>query len=118
MPGTSLCSRIAIACERSGQTPARIGIGEEPPRRGQEAVEPVELEQRLRHRELSSRRELLLEALELELCVVGRRVHRDADEERRRAVDRLADVVDAFVQPGSSRTSPIESISYTPREPG
>ena len=40
IPGTSLCSRSAIAWERSGQTPARTGIGEVPPRRSRNRSSP------------------------------------------------------------------------------
>ncbi len=64
----------------------------------QETFEPVEVEQCLCHRELCTRGELALEPLELEIRVVGGGVDRNPDEERRGPVDRLADVVHAFVQ--------------------
>ena len=53
----------------------------------QEVVEVREVEEDLRHREPRTCLELLLEALELVVEVVGGRVQRDTDEERRRRVD-------------------------------
>ena len=76
-----------------------------------EAVEVVEVEDDLRHRELRARLDLLPEAVGLELEVVGGRVDRDADEERRRRVDRPAVEVLAAVQPVISRVRPIASTS-------
>ena len=56
----------------------------------EERVEVRDVEEHLRHRELRARVELALEALELHVEVVGGRVHRDADVEGRRRVDRAA----------------------------
>ena len=58
-----------------------------------ELLEPVEVakvEESLRHRELGARLDLLAKPVELGLEVVSRWIDRDAEEERRRRVDRLA----------------------------
>ena len=67
-------------------------MGHEPPRRSRNASRNASIEKNLRHRELRAGLELLLEALELVVEVVGRRVDRHPEEERRRCVD-LAPVV-------------------------
>ena len=71
MPGTSLCSRSASRWLVSGKTPTRTGIGHLPPSLSTNASRYVEVEDDLRHRELRSRFELLLEPLELDVDVVG-----------------------------------------------
>ena len=63
---------------RSGQIPTSSGIGERAAEAVEERVEVLEVEEHLRHRELRSGLELALEAVELELEVVGRRVDGDA----------------------------------------
>src|ERR687895_551980 len=64
----------------------------------EEPVEVLEVEDELRHRELRAVLDLPLEAVELELEVVRRRIDCAADEERRRGVNRSTVEVLAGVQ--------------------
>ena len=94
---------LVVQPKRQLVAPQRPDADEQRDRRGaaeplEEAVEVVEVEEDLRHREARACLELALEPLELELEVVGGRVHRDAEEERRRRVDRAAVEVLAPVQ--------------------
>ena len=91
--------RTSSSYVRIGHTPTSTGIGHVPPMRCAERVERLEVEEQLRHREARARGDLAVEAVDLELEVVRRRVDRDAGEERRRRVDRAAVEVLAAVQP-------------------
>ena len=102
---------LVVQAQREPVAPQRADADEQRHRRRaaeplEEAVEVREVEDDLRHRELRACLELLLEALELDLEVVGRRVHRDADEERGRRVDRPAVEVLAAVQPRDQPREP------------
>ena len=79
--------------------PTSSGIGDAAAEQVEQAVEVLEVEDHLRHRERCAGVQLLPEALELEVHVVCGRVHGHADEEGRRRVDRLAVEVLARVQP-------------------
>ncbi|MCZ7589957.1 MAG: hypothetical protein M5U27_14090 [Gaiella sp.] len=96
---------LVVEAERHGVTAERPHADEHrdrpfAPQPLDEPVEQLDVEERLRHREVRARVDLAAEPLELEREVVGGRVDGDPDEERRRRVERFADVVLAPVERG------------------